>query len=466
MENKMTDKITEAEKPTKTEEAMTSAPDAKVNSTTKSSAEKAPEKITPPGKQNNPVKSTKSAISKTALLALLISLLAVAGLFAGYLFMQKQQNTMLATLKKQNQNALQDYQNRFKSGLQVQQTDFNRQLEQTAKSLTKSIAASRKKELYTLSESVENLQNRVAKKQPSDWLVHEAEYLIRIASRSLWMEKDTASTINLLKDADARLAELNSPPLLPIRQLIHQDIKALEAMPQLATDYIVLTLMALNKEVPNLLLTFDNLTLTDETEQEFALSENISDWRVNLNKSWEKFFNDFIRVRHRTGAVEPLMSPQEQVNLKNNLALKVQLAIWAASQRKTQVYIESLNNIELWLNRYFDMSADVNKKFLTDILQLKEKKVDYDYPTNLTALTAITKVLKERTLLIMPSGQIDSNNLNTQDKTEATEKQDDITSPFKVSETKPAPVNAIKQSDKTDIEHDKPQNLIKDTGDL
>jgi uroporphyrin-3 C-methyltransferase len=224
--------------------------------------------------------------------------------------------------------------------------------------------------------------------------------------------------------------------------------------------------MALNKEVPNLLLTFDNLTPSDEPEEELALSENISDWRVNLNKSWEKFVNDFIRVRHRTGAVEPLMSPQEQVNLKNNLALKVQLAIWAASQRKTQVYIESLNNIELWLNSYFDMSADVNKRFLADILQLKEKKVDYDYPTNLTSLTAITKVLKERTLLIMPSGQIDSNNLGTQDKIETTEKQDDITSPVKESETKPAPVNAIKQSDKTDIEHDKPQSSIKNMGDL
>jgi uncharacterized protein HemX len=112
------------------------------------------------------------------------------------------------------------------------------------------------------------------------------------------------------------------------------------------------------------------------------------------------------------------------------------------------------------------MSADVNKRFLADILQLKEKKVDYDYPTNLTSLTAITKVLKERTLLIMPSGQIDSNNLGTQDKIETTEKQDDITSPVKESETKPAPVNAIKQSDKTDIEHDKPQSSIKNMGDL
>jgi uroporphyrin-3 C-methyltransferase len=210
--------------------------------------------------------------------------------------------------------------------------------------------------------------------------------------------------------------ELNAPFLLPVRQLIHEDINALEAMPQLATDYIVLTLMALSKKTPELPLKHDNFAKNQDVAEDLRLSDNIDDWETNLSKSWKKFFNDFIRVRQRTGSVEPLMSPNEQLNLKNNLGLKVQLAIWAASQRKTDVYKQSLNNVELWLNEYFDMNATVNKKFVNDIIQLQQKMVNYDYPTDLSSLNAIRKVLKERTLVTKPV-------TNNTEQTKPTEKQ-------------------------------------------
>ncbi|MGB0936906.1 MAG: uroporphyrinogen-III C-methyltransferase [Colwellia sp.] len=402
---------------------------------------------------------SKTPVSKIAVLSLLLALVAIAGLVVGYLTIQKQQSIVVAALKKENNDTLKDYQERFKKGLKAQQVDFNQQIEQTATSLNSSIEASRKRELSALIANVERLQKSVEKQQPADWLIHEAEYLIRIASRSLWMEKDTTATINLLNDADSRLVELNAPSLLPVRQLIHEDIKALEAMPHLNTDEVVLSLMALSKGIAKLPLNFENLSQEEQVEESLALSDNVSDWQTNLYKSWQKFFNDFIRVRHRTGDIEPLMSPQQQVNLKQNLALKVQLAIWAASQRKSELYSEALIDIQLWLNTYFDMTEPSNKKFLTDILELKEKRVNYNYPTDLTALTGIRKVLKERTLLLEPSSKIvpelevvQENNskkkdVKEQDKAKAT-KEEGSALPLE---------NAIKESDKTDLEHDHPQ---------
>jgi len=358
----------------------------------------------------------KNSISKTAVFSLLVALIAITGVVLSYYYVNQQQSEVIAALQKENNAALNDYQQRFKKALKAQQSHFTQQIQKTAQALNSSIEISRKKELATLSESVTHLQKSIQNRQPSDWLIHEAEYLIRLASRSLWMEKDTKATINLLKEADARLVELNAPFLLPVRQLIHEDINALEAMPQLATDYIVLTLMALSKDIPSLPLTHDNFDKNQDLEEDLSLSDNIDDWETNLSKSWKKFFNDFIRVRQRTGCVEPLMSPNEQLNLKNNLGLKVQLAIWAASQRKTDVYKQSLNNAELWLNEYFDMNATVNKKFVNDIIQLQQKMVNYDYPTDLSSLNAIRKVLKERTLVTKPV-------TNNTEQTKPTEKQ-------------------------------------------
>ena len=372
-----------------------SAPvDAKVKEPIKKPSDKKPSTAKMPTKKA--VSANKSTLSKTAILSLLLAVIAIAGVVASYLYIQQQQSELITALKKENSDRLKEYQHIFQKKLKTQQSQFHLSIKQTADDLNKSIEASRKKELTTLSESVSHLQQSIQKRQPSDWLIHEAEYLIRLASRSLWMEKDTTATINLLKDADTRLVELNDPYLLSIRQLIHEDIKALEAMPQLATDYIVLTLMALNKEVPNLPLTFDNLVKNQDIDEDLKLSENIDDWETNLSKSWKKFFNDFIRIRHRTGSIEPLMSPNQQLNLKNNLTLKIQLAIWAASQRKSEVYTQSLNNVELWLNDYFDMNATVNKKFINDIIQLKQKLVNYNYPADLSSLTAIRKLLEKR----------------------------------------------------------------------
>ena len=72
----------------------------------------------------------------------------------------------------------------------------------------------------------------------------------------------------------------------------------------------------------------------DQTKEDLALSDNIGDWQENLAKTWHKFLNDFITVRRRTGMVEPLMAPDQQQHLKQNLSLKIQLVQWAASEQK------------------------------------------------------------------------------------------------------------------------------------
>ena len=236
-----------------------------------------------------------------------------------------------------------------------------------------------------------------------DIFLHEAEYLIRIAARTLWLEHDTHAAIGLLKDADNRLAELNDPAFLPVREVIHQDIKALELMPTLQTDEIVLTLMALSKQVAQLPLAIVALGKEQDEEDNLALSNDINDWQSNLAKTWQKFFNSFIRVRARAGSVEPLMSPEQQVYLKQNLTLKVQLALWAASERKGDIYQKSLEDIQQWLNEFFEMSDSVNQHFVDTLTDLQQKQVDYNYPNELGALTAIRATLRNQQLKLPAS---------------------------------------------------------------
>jgi uroporphyrin-3 C-methyltransferase len=135
-----------------------------------------------------------------------------------------------------------------------------------------------------------------------------------------------------------------------------------------------------------------------ETDTNHELSNDLNDWQANLTKTWEKFLDDFIRVRQRTGLIEPLISPEQQQHLKQNLNLKIQLALWAASERKGDIYQKTLTDIKQWLTEFFDLEEVTNQHFLTSLTTLQTQRVSYDYPSELSSLNAIRTALKNQTV--------------------------------------------------------------------
>ncbi len=339
-----------------------------------------------------PSTSTSAKISKTALLSFLVALIALGGV-GGLYFWQNQQQTLLTKdllnqIKQQatdNKQQATDYKKQVTLLLAEQQKNLTLQLEKTLNN--------NQLESQSKIAALENTVSLLSQNQPSDWLIHEAEYLIRIAARTIWLEQDTRAAINLLKDADQRIGELNAPEFLPVRQLIHQDIEALQLMPVLNTENVMLTLMAMEKQIGSLTLAMVQIPESSDINESFELTENTSDWRSNLAKTWRKFLADFITVNRRTANVEPLMSPQYQQNLRENLALKIQLALWATSKQDGQLFSTVINDIQLWLVEYFDMENLVNQRFNTGLKSLSSEVIAFDYNNKLSSLAAIRTLL-------------------------------------------------------------------------
>ncbi len=331
---------------------------------------------------------------KLAMSAVIIACLSMVASTAHYLW-QTQHNSLTA---EQNNNRLELSQSQLKQALldeikqklTQQQQNFSTQIARVA---LKAKQAEQEK-TNQLSKQVEQLRQRITQRQPSDWLLHEAEYLVRVAARTMWLEKDTAAAIGLLKDADSRLGELNNPKFLPIRALIHQDIKHLASMPVLEKEQAVLSLMALNNEAYTLpLASVESLT----TQTKLELTDDINDWQENLKKTWQRFLEDFITVRRRSGVIEPLMAPNQQQNLQQNLSLKIQLAIWAASEGHSKIYLQALVDIEQWLREFYNTESIESQKFLKAIAQLKNNLIQYNYPADLASLSAMNSLLNENT---------------------------------------------------------------------
>lgn len=343
-------------------------------------------------KSSTPKSSPNTSPSKVSKLAIFAVLIAIAAPSGHYYWQQLQHQQLINKISEENSATLSQYQSQLQQALTKQQQNVAQQLQLVVTQIHNTSQV----KITELDATVAQLEQSIKQRQPSDWLLHEAEYLIRIAARTLWLEHDANAAIGLLKDADTRLTELNDPALLPIREVIHQDIKSLEQMPTLQTDEIVLTLMAMSKQVVQLSLAIEDLGKGNNKEVDLELSNDINDWQTNLAKTWQKFFNNFIRVRPRTGTIEPLMSPEQQANLKQNLSLKIQLALWAATERKGDVYQKSLDDIQQWLNEFFDMKDDTNQHFAKALIDLQQKQVNYDYPSELSSLTAIRATLRNK----------------------------------------------------------------------
>lgn len=332
-------------------------------------------------------------VSKTGVLALILALLACAG-SAGVYYWQNQQLPLQQAqtqkmLGQQLENKLSAAEQQFARLLQAQE----QQLTQGFNQQINALKSQNEQKLAQLNQTLEGLEQE----QPGNWLFNEAEYLIRMASRTLWLEQDTDTAISLLTDADKRLSQMNNPELLPVRQLIFQDIETLKLLPRQQSSEVILTLMGLDKQLSSLVLARPYRQQNQQQAQDLTLTSDPADWRENLAKVWQKFrANYIITNRPRTKGDDPLLAPQHQQNLQENLALKLQLAIWSASKGESAIFQQTLADIQQWLNQYYESEHKTNQAFITAIEKLKPATLMVNYPDKLLSLAAIRKVIAQQ----------------------------------------------------------------------
>lgn len=256
-----------------------------------------------------------------------------------------------------------------------------------------------------LQGEMQGLQNRVLDlndKRPNDWMLAESEYLVRMAGRKLWLEHDLVSAITLLGNADERIAALNDPSLMPIRKALAEDIAKLKGMPRIDREGLTLKLAALSDQIE--LLPLSTVSMPEaKAEPDQAVSTNPDEWESNLKKNWVKFTENFITIRRRDGAVEALLSPQQEIFLRENLKTKLLQAQLAVYREQQALYEDSLDKAQRWLNQYFDTEHSATHYMLGEIDKLKGEQIQFDYPDQFKTQAMLEQVLTERLQRILAS---------------------------------------------------------------
>lgn len=246
--------------------------------------------------------------------------------------------------------------------------------------------------------SIRSLQLALADikgRRPNDWRIAEADYLVNLAGRQLWIMRDALTATTLMETADQRLATLNDPSLTPIRQAIAKDIQQLKSIKHIDVDGIVLRLNSLQQEVSRLPLSNAFLPQAQNGISEIV-SDNVNDWKENLKASLNVFVDQFITYRKRDGNVIPLLTPAQTFYLQENLKAKINQAITAVYRENNTLYNESLETAKEWTERFFDQDSQITQSFLSTLALLDKQTINVKYPQAFISQQLISDQLAER----------------------------------------------------------------------
>lgn len=243
------------------------------------------------------------------------------------------------------------------------------------------------------------LQDKVASISGSDaktWLLAQADYLVKLAGRKLWSDQDVTTAAALLKSADASLADMNDPSLIDIRRALNEDVGSLSAVAQVDFDGIILKLNQLSNQVDNLRLADNDTDDSPMDSDSSSLSGSLAEWRQNLTKSWHNFMDDFITIRRRDTSAEPLLAPNQDVYLRENIRSRLLIAAQAVPRHQDEVYKQSLESVSTWVRAYFDTSDPSTKAFLEELDNLSQQSVSMDVPDELKSQPMLEKLMQTR----------------------------------------------------------------------
>lgn len=354
-------------------------------------------------KQEQPVQKQKSGGTALALLALLVAL-GVGG--AGHFLT----NQKFADVEKrlaeaqaqvqalsQNSSSVQSFANL--PSFDTEKAQIAKLEEEAKKSLEQFDSLQRQQGDYAkqFNTEISNLQTQLQKlgsmpkPDATVWLLSDADFLLTNALRKVVIDNDLDTAKSLLIEADNTLSQVNDPQILTVREAIKTDLNLLSNLNKVDQNNVMQRLAQLANLV-------DDMPMLDNEQIEMAdsgeVSDSIQDWQQNIEKSANSFLNHFIRISDKNKAQEKaFIAPNQEIYLRENIRLRLQIAILAVPRQQNELYKQSLEAVSTWVRSYFDVQNENVKNFLREVDDLIEQSIYIDAPNNLQSLNLLKQKL-------------------------------------------------------------------------
>jgi uroporphyrin-3 C-methyltransferase len=341
------------------------------------------------------------------LLWLLLILALAAGIVVGLRWLQEELDARFAQQDEQNEQAstqVASLQNELSSA-QQRIASLSQTLEQLRRQQQNESPQERqlREQLAELQKSLSYQRNRIqelATVTREDWLLAEAEYLLKLANQRLLIERSTEAAQSLLQEADRIIRELDDPQLMPVRRALAKDLTQLRLAESVDLEGLYLRLASLAESVPQL-PTMKHREISPQQSQaqesQDATEEEPGPWWRQVWNAVENTLQDFgsyIRIRDHVQRPEPLLPPDAAQYLQQNLRFMLERAQLAAMREEPKIYRESLENVVEWARRYYPETQALDN-FLAQVNELAQVDVQQELP-DISQSLQLLKVYADR----------------------------------------------------------------------
>ena len=278
---------------------------------------------------------------------------------------------------EQQQDAINDLRSKLKTSQQQTETLNNSLQEKLAQQ--EKLQVQQQKSQDALRDNLTTLLKRNDHLR-KDWLLGEAEYLIKLASYRLQLERDVSTALRAMQAADERLHDVADPALLAVRKVLAEDQNALRNVPAADINGMSLTLSALIGSIDKLPLNTPTPKTNENTQTDQATNKNITNWKQLPNAIWQDL-KGLVKIRHHDDNIATLLSPKEHFYLLQNLQLQLEQARLALLLAKGDVFSERISTAQQWLTRFFDVKDASVQNTLQTLEQLGKTNIEPEIPT-------------------------------------------------------------------------------------
>ncbi len=226
-----------------------------------------------------------------------------------------------------------------------------------------------------------------------DWLLAEAEYLMRLANQRLTLEKDWQGAIAMLQAADAVVLETNNPRYDNVRAQLSKETLALRQVPAVDVVGAVNRLQALQDAIEQL----------DWRPQHSMPSQPLPDLDAPESQAWYQTLWTNVRdlvmrmvVIRFDHTVDIPIGPEHQYQLQYGMHLMLEQAQIAVLRRQQALYDRSLNRVGGWLERNLINDSSSARAVRETLTELKGWNIDPQMPDIKGSLMMLRDVLEKQ----------------------------------------------------------------------
>ncbi len=212
-------------------------------------------------------------------------------------------------------------------------------------------------------QSAVQASHEIVNRGQREWVVAEVEYLIRVANQRLRLMRDYHGAVAALEAADQRLHELADPSLLPVREALADDMRALRDFDRPDVIGIALSLDRMISRLEPMPLNVSALDAEPQPEQEPEVSEEAGNEPAEtrslsnlIAQAWETL-NQRVTVRHYGESVEALPDRERELLLNQMLRLRLEAARISVMRQDDHDFHQQLAAALEMIDQYYRAEA-------------------------------------------------------------------------------------------------------------